>query len=237
MTLPAAATGIYTTGKVIGSDLYVVNGGGNADCFKMYRYDLSVNPPSLTNTITLSVPSWFNSAQYYPRCVAHDGTNFYINYGVNFSNLPAGWWRHNSSGDRLGQEGTFASFVTETASAPYAGTKANGGLYLWADIEYEYPEVSGSAQGAYGNADGSWGNYQEGFAAGAPGSGYNADFAFWANLGLQGLTANDLSDRIVVGMAELGFGLGSRVLLGSDTTKTSSNTMKVTYDVTLPDFI
>lgn len=232
VTLPTG--GLYAVGTMIGTDAFVGHGYTGTDAFTLWRYDTTVSPtPTLTATISLSVPSWFSTTTHYITAMVNDGTNIWCYFQ---SGAIGGWIQFDTSGSRVSILGEWQAAITEVGSTPFAATKYHGGLAILDDMRSEIPNPnSGSTSGYYMDLPASHGNYQ----GTGIGCGNSSSLAFYGNLGIQGCNYghNVSLNSFIFSFGELGHNLGSRVLLGSDTTKTSSNTMKITYNVTLPDYI
>lgn len=232
-TTAVTGTGISPRGVLIGTDLFIINGtsfGSNG--LKVYRYDVS-GTPSLTATITLSCPSWMDSTSYYATSITTDGTDLLIYVAGSIGS----WMRFDTSGNRLRMLGAPLAVTAQTASSPFAGTYVVEGLAVFSAYWFHRPYYGGSGSGSLSILTSANNGAYQGSGLGCANTVAYPFFHGGRFFAAEPFVISSPVERIACSFAELGYNLGSRVLLGSDTTKTSSNTMKITYNVTLPDYI
>lgn len=221
------SSGNYTgRGCIIGSNLYATAGANNPF---IYRYDLTANPPTLTATINPVYPTRYASAQV--NGMTTDGTDLYLHHAIG------GVLKFNTSGTLLAELGRISTtaYTTEVGTSPFTGTQGRhaGGIMEAIALsrnttEGNEPELSN----LQGNAL---------FGGVYPMAGSSTELS-WYSSGLWSFSnalhqTSPIYSSMLTTACEVGWNLGSRVLLASDVTKTSSNTMKVTYEITLPDIV
>lgn len=220
---PDTGTAANALGCIIGTDAFVTAVSNN-NVGKVYRYDLTGGPPTVTATITLAYPSGMTPTTVTDMIT--NGTDLIIWAST-------GIFRFNTSGTVLEWYGLpNANTVVETLATPFAGTAGLIGLPFRDQTLGVRWDQSGMSTGNF-----TFGTTSPTFTSPTHGMAWTGLAWYDGKLFLTGgnLAGNTASDKILYGWAEAGWNLGSRVLLGSPSTKTSSQTMKITYNVTLPD--
>jgi hypothetical protein len=216
----AGTTHSVSPGCMIGTDIWI----SAPQQSTIYRYQTAAMPPTLTATVTLAWPAWVTASfTPYVKAVTTDGTDLYIiehNTGLwkfNTSGTPLQYWGFTTDGCFL------SSIVMRREGQPGgAGTSGLGDL--------------GSAH-PYFNAP-----------AGAPrlnliqcsglGSSQTINMFYRSGTVWLGSTwATSPTNWTAMGYSDAGWNLGSRVLLGSPVTKANTQTMKIKYDITLPNLV
>ena len=227
----------HGSGAIIGSDAFCVGGENNPP---IVRLDLTGTPPPISATITVNWPSHWTAGRVASVCT--DGTDLYLlhQYG--------GVVRVNTSGtiqEFIGHPDTLATY--ENNSAPYSGSKLTAGnqqyegfymvrTYNSGLAAYSAAQASGTAMCMFPYRRGNTTYHYIGYGIQQVGYSYLA----WIDGKLQMAFApyrTSSSEAVVCGHAEMGWNLGTRALLGSPVTKTSSNTMKLTYQIDLPQIV
>ena len=225
-------------GTIIGSNAFVCGGEANPP---IVRLDLTGTPPPISATITVNWPSYWTAGTVTSMCT--DGTDLYLMHQYG------GVVRVNTSGtiqEFLGHSSPLAAY--ENNSAPYSGNKLTPGNQQYEGLYYV--KAYGGGTGAYATAIASGsagamfpyrrannGNIFIGYQGGNINGG---SYLAWIDGKLQMAMSPmriSSSEAVVVGHAEMGWNLGTRALLGSPVTKTSSNTMKLTYQIDLPQVV
>ena len=227
-SLPSTATPF---GVVVGSDMFVAHQGNDPT---IYRYDLTSNPPIQTATITPSYGKFSGTL----RGMSTDGTDLLLHMGDS-----VGVIRMNTSGTILRHLGACAPYrVNELGTTPYAGQVSGAGLGHYEPLLSIYRPNNGTT------GDNVWiTNTSNALALPrwrttslTPWAGTGANQGMiWANgvLNFMNPQYTGVTSETGIPYAEFGDNLGSRVLLGSPATKSSSNTMKITYEIQMPGFI
>lgn len=178
---------------------------GTATDPSIRRVDLVGGTPSITATIN---PTYGNFTGTYGS-ITTDGTDLYLD-GTTILKI-------NTSGTILQVLGKFLSTMQDEGSGartPGLGVGEAGTTN--ARFNTSFSSFSGDAT-AYGV------HQRSGYAS-----------LFWANGVLNTQGSAYINNAYTISVAEVGFNLGSRILLPSPMTKTSSQTMKITYTVTMP---
>lgn len=224
------------SGTIMGSDAFVTH---SSEGSKVWRYDLSSGTPSLTATINISWPGYM-SANNGSYCLTNDGTDIYLSstYGIFRIDTSGTVWGHTGA-SKLG-----SGRVSMTGSAPYTGTFYTLGNQFFEGISMSRTIAYSGTNAATMNTALADLSYKRSAPGTFPGSGISSNLSIPSILYMGGKLygtcdpdSDDGVDNILCGYAELGWNMASRVLLGSAVTKTSSNTMKITYQTTLPSIV
>lgn len=232
VALPTGGNGTQIPcGIVVGNDLWIQDtGSGGTGIARLLRYDLTANPPTLSATVTPTWPS--TSPSHYLKLMCHNGTDLWL------WDTYWGLVKMNTSGTPLAFWGTYvgATLFADVSTAPYASASRNTSGLSHYEADTVYKAGAESASGLPGSG-GNPGHYKSSSSAGILDNvtGHSMFMAYGEPVFNYGYSPGAVS--ACYGWSPVGYNLGSRVLLGSPITKTSGNTMKITYTVTLPDLI
>jgi hypothetical protein len=250
---PGASPFTDMPGCVIGTTVYLASQSDSS----IYACSTTTGSTTATLTIDATVTALCTLAGITtprPYEVITDGTDLIVTYSQSGT---SSYWltvRLNTSGvlqETYGIAGgpyQSAGFVTETAGPPYAGVYYYGSNNWESNLPaYVLSQDMAGAQHTSETAltlptytdQLTWGtNYNRtmgnsGIAAGFRQMIYADGALYWIGAGPI-LGANALVTSFYWQAFRLGFNLGSRVKLGSPLVKASTDTMKITYDITMP---
>jgi hypothetical protein len=221
----AGSTGTSgAVGCIIGTVGYVAPVGGGTIVSTLTRYDLTASPPTISGTTALTFPTGLTGASITD--IKTDGTDLFVYCST------AGIFRFNTSGTVLQHYGT-PNVITanETLATPYGSTATViPGLPVF---DPAFIERTGSANTQFQTPSTAT---DISYVRSAPSPTYIAIYDSKLHIvrSVFSVGAGSALDVLLHGWAEAGWNLGSRVLLGSASTKSGSQTMKITYGITLP---
>ena len=242
---PAVASN-FCRGAVIGNNAYITSGTTDSNIYVVDTTDGSLDA---TLTIDASVTalctlSGITTPRVFAMCA--DGTSLYVVYGQS-PTFASGKWlcvRLNTSGVLQEIVGVLphyqtAVFLSESTGAPYAGTHVYA-TTNWAQLGSMYPlsvDSSGSNSTTEnlisigtGSVTDSTLIYNDPQTSPATHQIRFIDGALYS-IGCSSASPTTVTSWNVY---RHGYNLGSRVLLATPKTKTGAQTMKNTYDVTVP---
>ena len=208
----------YLTGECIGTDLFIADAYGFDS--PIYRYDTTTTLPTLTATIT---PQWPTAR------VGSGGISSLISNGFDLIAYhgKAGVIMLDTSGNRKAWFGYFGSGASELGSNPYSATYAISGLSVIEGF-YSYRQTS-SLPSSYG------GNPSHAYSGASP----TSSALLWVDGTLYtfGGMANSGTESVLASISPFGNNLGTRVVLDAPVTKSSSSTMKISYEIEFPAYL
>lgn len=226
-------------GVIIGSDAWVLPSGGSLSNTAIHRYSLSSGTPSLTASVTVGYPSpgYVTNPVSVMAGLATDGTDLYLSLSGGAI------MQINQSGTLLRQWGALATtYAHESGSTPYIGEYGVPGNTSLEGIFIQRNYIAQSGR-AYANTLLPMNNANPSLRTinvvntypGATGQIIWMDGALSGYLGPRRHSSG--SSSVMFCNAHVGWNLGSRLLLPSAITKTSSNTMKITYTTNFPTVV
>jgi hypothetical protein len=212
-------------GCIIGTTAYVAPVGGGTIVSTLTRYDLTASPPTITGMTALTFPTGLTGQSITD--VKTDGTDLYV------YSTAAGIFRFNTSGTVLQHYGTpNVTTATETLASPYGSTLTTlPGLPVFDQAFIERVGASNTQFQTPSSAT------DVSFVRQTPSPTFIAIYDSKLHLvrSPASVSPGAAVDVLLHGWAEAGWNLGSRILLGSASTKNSGQTMKITYGITLPN--
>lgn len=250
---PNGSTSGKISGVVIGTTAYLSEGVGTAGTSTIYTMTTTTGASIGSFTIDANVTALctlmgITTPRIHDMCT--DGTSLYVIYGNSNSAAPSKWLcvRLNTSGVLQEIIGSLPKYMssnplTETASAPYSGT------YVYPSSSWGY--MSEYLLSADGNtASSTVEDILTGNSVSNDASVFSTGDAVTGSPSFQQISYADgalyfvyngatspngqNATQFTYGTARIGYNLGSRVRLASARTKLNTQTMKITYDITIP---
>jgi hypothetical protein len=246
---PSGTTSGNVAGCVIGTTAYMSDGTASSTI-----HTATTTTGATIGTITIDANvtalctlAGITTPRVHDMCT--DGTSLYVVYGNSTTSAASKWLcvRLNTSGVLQEIIGSLPKYLastpsTEASGAPYAGTYVYPSSSWASFTEYLLSPDGAAATNTTEDllSGNTVANDASVWSTGDPINGLpSAQQLVYADGGLYlvGTGANNAvntTSNLVWGAHRIGYNLGSRVLLASPRTKTGTQTMKITYDVTIP---